>query len=518
MKTLITTVSLAFALGCPLGQMATAQTQNSNTKSSDLSVAVNKSVVLENASGVKRLAITNPDLAEAIAVSKNEVILNGKAPGDTTLVVWDLTGQRAMFDVHVQGQPNTRPEDTKRELQKELPGQDVSVSVSGGSVFLRGTVNDPIAAERATAIASTLGKVVNLLNVKVGEAEPQILLKVRFANVERTALSQLGVNLVSTGATNTFGAVSTRQFGQQPSFDFTQNPNKYTFNDLLNIFFFRKDINLGGTIQAMEAKNLVQILAEPNLLTVSGKKASFLAGGEFPFPTLQGGGAGVGQITIQFREFGVRVNFLPVVTPRGTIRLSVAPEVSSLDYANGLTVSGFTVPGLATRKVQTEVELENGQSFAIAGLLDNRITSTLNKIPGISNIPILGKLFESRQLQKNNSELLVVITPELVHPIDAGATAPVLEMPKPPMKDSLPAAPQNPTLPASDPASRLPRATSLPVQLTPGFSGNDNSGEASASGALPAGVKPVFQVTPDASNMPSNSGANASTAVPPNKP
>src|SRR3954453_3004897 len=214
MRNLFLSVSLTCVLMGQFVQAGKAQTPANNPPGSDLNVDVNKSVVLENSSGIKRLAVTNPDLAEAVAVSKNEIIVNGKAAGDTSLVIWDVNGKRTMFDIHVQGRANTKPDDTKRELQQELLGQDVSLSLSEGNVFLRGTVSDPIAAERAAAIASTLGKVVNLLKVKVADADPQILLKVRFANVERTALSQLGLNLVSTGATNTIGAISTGQFGR----------------------------------------------------------------------------------------------------------------------------------------------------------------------------------------------------------------------------------------------------------------------------------------------------------------
>jgi pilus assembly protein CpaC len=163
-------------------------------------------------------------------------------------------------------------------------------------------------------------------------------------------------------------------------------------------------------------------------LTLNERPASFLAGGEFPFPTLQGGGAGLGAVTIQFREFGIRLNFTPYVTPRGTIRLSVSPEVSSLDYANALVVQGYTIPALSTRRVSTEVELEDGQSFAIAGLLDNRVTQNLSKIPGLGDIPLFGKLFQSRQLSKSNTELLVVVTPEIVRPIPAGQALPEVKM------------------------------------------------------------------------------------------
>ena len=168
---------------------------------------------------------------------------------------------------------------------------------------------------------------------------------------------------------------------------------------------------MGATIKALEARRLLQILAEPNVLAINGKPASFLAGGEFPYPTLQGGGGGLGAVTIQFREFGVRINFTPVVTPRGTIRLQVTPEVSSLDFANGLVFQGFNIPALATRRVQTEIELEPGQSFVIGGLLDNRLTETLSKIPGLGH-PFVRKVVPITLLNRNNTELLVMVTPE----------------------------------------------------------------------------------------------------------
>src|SRR5450755_1191555 len=289
------------------------------TPPTDLFVGVNKSNILDNRNGVKRISIANPEVAEAVAVSKTEILINGKAPGDTSLVLWDLNNQRTMFNIHVQ-LSDTRPDMIRAQLQRELAGQDVGFTISSGTVFLSGTANDLSSAGRALALVSTLGKVVNLLNVKVPDAEPQILLKVRFANVDRTMLQQLGFNLVSTGATNTIGGITTGQYGSQPTFDFTKDPFTTTFNDLLNVFLVRRDLNLAAEIQALQQKQVLEILAEPNLLTLSGHPANFLAGGEFPFPTLQGGGAGVGQITIQFREFGVRIHFLPTVTPRGTIR------------------------------------------------------------------------------------------------------------------------------------------------------------------------------------------------------
>ncbi len=460
---------------------------------SELFVGLNKSNILENAAGVKRISIANPEIAEAVAVSKTEVLVNGKAPGDTSLILWDLTGQKTIFNVHVT-LSDTRPDAVRGELQRELAGQDVSFDLSNGSVFLRGTVNDVTSADRATAIASTLGKVVNLLNVKVPDAEPQILLKVRFANVDRTAASQLALNIISTGATNTIGGISTRQFGGQPSFDFTHNPFTTTFNDLLNVFLFRPDLNLAAAIQALEQQQVLQILAEPNLLTVSGRPANFLAGGEFPYPTIQGGAAGVGQITIQFREFGVRIHFQPTITPRGSIRLAVTPEVSALDYANGLTVSGYTVPGLTMRRVQTEVELESGQSFVIAGLLDNRTTENLSKIPGIGDIPLLGKLFQSRSITKTNSELLVLVTPELVRPIPAGGKTPEVKMPRPFIKGLATKAPQNPV----DETGKLPSTKTLPIEILKNWSEPEPSDAApnAPAGNSGQGVKPLLQLNP----------------------
>jgi pilus assembly protein CpaC len=418
-----------------------------------LAVTVDKSIVLEIPAGARRVSVASGELAEAVVVSPTEVMINGRAPGATTLTVWDTAGQRSIFDLEVE--PNkARLEVIRAQLQQELPGQAIFVTQAGSDVFLGGTADDLVSADRAVALATVLGKVVNLLRVAIPKSDPQVLLRVRFANVDRTASLQLGANLFSTN-TKLTGAATTGQFGGQPAIDLTQNPAQTTLGQLLNIFIYRPDLNLGAVIQALEAKQLAQILAEPNLLTISGHEASFLAGGQFPYPTLQGGGNGVGQITIQFREFGIRLNFRPTVTVRGTIRLEVEPEVSSLDPANGLTISGYTIPGLDTRRVQTEVELANGQSFVIAGLLDNQITETINKIPGLSSLPLFGKLFQSRSLLKNNSELLVIVTPEIVEPTQPGQKIPSLTMPLAFMG------------PASAEALRQPPAAHAPAQPAP---------------------------------------------------
>jgi pilus assembly protein CpaC len=379
--------------------------------------------------------------------------------------------------------------------------------VEGKNVFLRGTVADEVAADRALSIASTLGKVVNLLRVSVAPGDPQILLKVRFANISRNATQQLGFNLFTAdqkGVSN----VTTGQFGTPPT-GVASPVNSISFTDLLNVFYFRPDLNMAAVIKALEVKNLLEILAEPNLLTVSGRPASFLAGGEFPFPTIQGGAAGVGQITVQFKEFGIRLGFLPNITPRGTIRMTVTPEVSSLDYTNGLVVNGFSVPGLATRRVQTEVELEAGQSFVIAGLLNNQTQEQLNKIPGLANIPLLGKLFESRSISKSNTELLVMVTPELVKPIPAGAKGPDITMPLPYLKDSSPTAPQNPGAAVTGQPSPLIKVDSLPIEVIKNLEQSGNS-----SAGAPQSANPPLQAPPLSSPLlQGNAPAN-----PPNNP
>ena len=413
-----------------------AGSTNVQDSSNDLVVAVGKSVLVDCARPVERVAVGSAELAEATAVSPTEIMINGKAAGETTLIVWQTGGGRQFFNVKIRATnpvANDRLEALRRELRTEFPGQPLRVSQEGTSVFLRGTVKDLESSDRAVEIASTAGKVVNLLYVNVPPEEPQILLKVRFASLDRTLNRQLGINIFSTGAANTIGSITTQQFSPPTLANSGNGSNPSTFNlsNLLNLFIFRPDINLGATIQALETNGVLQILAEPNLLVANGKQGSFLAGGEYPYPVVQGTGgvSGTAAITVQFKEFGVRLNFIPTITPRGTIRLQVAPEVSNLDFANGLTISGFTVPSLDSRKVNTEVELSQGQSFAIGGLLDNRETKNLSKIPFIGDVPVLGKLFQSISKSRTNTELIVIVTPEIVSPIPAGAPLPEVKFP-----------------------------------------------------------------------------------------
>ncbi|MBV9156340.1 MAG: pilus assembly protein N-terminal domain-containing protein, partial [Acidobacteriaceae bacterium] len=251
----------------------------------DLTVGVSKSFVLDHATPIRRISIANGDIAEAVAVSPTEILLNGKLPGDTSLIIWDSRGSRSSFDVHVSAD-TSKLDAVRAELSKEV-GPDITLTVDGANVFLRGTVKDAIAADRAAAIASTAGKVVNLLRVLVPAVEAQILLKVRFADVDREAALQLGANLFGANLLKGLGSSTTGQFGQPPVFNLggqSQGSSAITFSQLLNLFYYRPDLGVGAAIQALEAKNVLQVLAEPNLLATSGRQASFLAGGEFPFP------------------------------------------------------------------------------------------------------------------------------------------------------------------------------------------------------------------------------------------
>ena len=470
-----------------------------------LTVTVGRSMVIDSSVEVRRVSVANSEVIEAVAVSPRELLINAKAPGDTSLILWEQTGRRVVYDISVRAS-TARADSVRDQLSRELAGQDVSVTAQEGGIFLRGTAKDMVSAERAAAIAGTLGKVVNLLRVAVPPVEAQILLKVRFANVDRSAARDLGLNIISTGAGNNIGATSTGQFSP-PKYD--SEKNIFTVADALNVFLFRRDLNLGATLRALQSRNLLEILAEPNVLAINGKPASFVSGGEFPFPTLQGGGSGLGAVTIQFREFGVRIHFLPNVTPRGTIRLQVTPEVSSLDFANGLVFQGFNIPALATRRVQTEVELESGQSFAIAGLLDNRTIETLNKVPGLGSIPLLGKLFQSQSVSKTNSELLVLITPELVRPIPAGQKLPDVPRPEPFLDGMSAQPPHTPGLDQTGPVPVNPTQETVPFEVL-----NKRSEQ-----AAPAAAAPQIQLVPvpwaaPAAQQPQDAGASPQSAAP----
>jgi pilus assembly protein CpaC len=436
----------------------------------ELSVTVGKAVLVDTAQPVQRVAVGVGDIVEAMAVSPTEIMLSGKAPGETSLIIWDIRGGRQFFNVTVRAS-NLVTGDTldgiRRELRTELPNQTIRVSFENGNIFLRGSVKDLTASQRAVEIASTAGKVVNLLNVDVPASDPQILLKVRFEAVDRNKAQELGINLFNLGLGNAVGQVTTGGFpapqissgGGSSGGGATGSEGSATLSNEGNLLAFFPGLDVGAVITAMQTKGVVQTLAEPNVLATNGKEASFLAGGEFPYPVVSGTSGGTAAVSIEFKEYGIRLNFIPTLTPRNTIRLQVAPEVSALDYTDEVEISGFEVPGITSRKVNTEVELQDGQSFMIGGLLDNTLSDTFQKIPFLGDIPILGKLFQSETKTKNNTELIVIVTPEIVAPIPAQAALPELHLP-----DKF--LPPNSNIPMHQPDAKTAENTLPPVPPT----------------------------------------------------
>jgi pilus assembly protein CpaC len=396
----------------------------------DIRLTVGKSIVIDYPADISRISTSNPDIVDASPVTGREVLVHGKSFGTVTLVVWSKTGQRNFYNITVE--QNLEP--LRKLLKDTFPKEDIHVQSSRESLSLTGRVSTKECSDRATNLATPFAKtIVNNLQVASQAIDKQILLRVKFAELDRTASTQFGVNLVSTGATNTIGSVTTGQFPSPSPTTIGGGigaaASTFSITNALNIFAFRPDLNLAALIKALQSRSLLQILAEPNLVTTNGKEASFLVGGEFPIPVLQGG-ANSGAVTIHFREFGIRLAFNPVITDNNTIRLYVKPEVSSLDYANAVSFNGFTIPALSSRKMETNIELGEGQSFVIAGLIDNRLTETVTRIPGLSSLPILGNLFKAKEVDRNNTELIVVVTPEVTMPLQPGEAKPMPVMPR----------------------------------------------------------------------------------------
>lgn len=427
----------------------------------EIRVTLGRSVVIDYPEDVSRISTSNPEVVDYVPVSTREILLHAKGVGSATLVVWAKSGQRNFYNVNVE--MNLEP--LRKLLRETFPGEDIQISAARDSISLNGTVSSPAVADRAAALLQGITKnVVSNLKAKPAPVDKQILLRVKFAELNRNSLQQFGLNLISTGATNTPGIVTTGQFSPPRATNLqgmipgtvTGTASEFTLTDALNVFAFRPDLNLAATIRALQQQGLLQILAEPNLLTSNGKEASFLVGGEFPVPVLQGG-ANAGAVTVQFREFGIRLTFTPNLTENGTLKMYVKPEVSTIDLANAITLSGFTIPALATRRVESNIELGPGQSFVIGGLIDDRTNETMSRIPGLASIPLLGALFRSRSENRSKTELIVLVTPEIVEPMSA-----------------------------SDPAllPKAPLGVLPPAMLPDGMTGSSNAG----AGA--AGVKP----------------------------
>jgi pilus assembly protein CpaC len=420
---------------------------------------VGRSAILDVGSAISRVSLTSPDIADALVTTPNQLLINGKLPGTISMFVWDRGGSLKRYEVVVQRDLAQ----LSAQVKALFPGEQIDVQSNGKNIVLSGVVTNKDVIDKAVNVAAGYvdkrEEVVPLLQLAEGAPSNQVLLRVRFAEVSRSALSELGASLFTsaTGIENTLGRTTTQQFSA-PGYDnltsskssssfgsaVTGASGQITFSDFLNLFLFSEKYDLGVAVRALQSRGLFQSLAEPNLVAESGKEASFLAGGEFPVPVAQGSGANLA-ITVMFKEFGIRLNFTPTVIGN-RVHLKVRPEVSTLDFANAVQLNGFRIPALSTRRTETELELENHQTFAIAGLLNNSVNATLQKIPGIGDIPILGQLFRSKAAQKDQTELVVMITPEILPNNSPGAAAslprtPERFMPSLPVKESVPAPP-----------------------------------------------------------------------------
>jgi pilus assembly protein CpaC len=443
---LFVTGSLAFAgtdlqqsAAAPSTPAATSQYTRGPADGETVHVLVGKSIVINVQEPLARVLSSNSDAVETMATSPTQVVVEGKTAGASSLILWGKDGHSQVLDVvadiDISG--------LRGAVQKTYPKEHIDIEADGPHLLLTGTASNTQIVEDLGKMAGVYSKnVVNSILVPLSH-DRQVLLEVKFAEVDRAKLSQLGINFFSTGAGNTIGTTTTGQFGSVQAIKindvfgggaphFPYELKDFTVNQVLNVFLFRPDLHLGTVIQALQNNNVLQILAEPNLMALNGQKATFLAGGEFPFPVVQPS-AGFSSISILFKPFGVKLDFTGTIHDDNTLRLHVAPEVSALDFTNAVTLpGGGTVPAISTRRAETEIELKDGQSFGIAGLLDQRATAQLSKVPGIGDIPVLGQLFRSRSVNKTNNELMVFVTPHIVDPVRSEIVAPASpQMPVP---------------------------------------------------------------------------------------
>lgn len=475
---------------------------------STVRLLVGRSTVLDVGTPVTRVSLTSADVADALLTSPNQLLIHGKLPGTISMFVWNRGGGLRRYEVVVERDLDA----LAKQIRELFPGEKINVQSNGKNVVLAGTVTNKDVIDKAVSLATGYvdkkDDVVTLLQLQTGAPSNQVLLRVRFAEVSRSALTELGASFFTspTGVENTIGRVTTEQFPSvgydelqysKSSSDFgssvTSASGKFTFSDFLNLFLFSEKYDLGTMVKLLQTRGLFQSLAEPNLVAESGKDASFLAGGEFPIPVVQGSNANIG-ISVVFKEFGIRLSFTPTVNG-DRVHLKVKPEVSTLDFNNAVVLNGFRIPALSTRRTETELELQNRQTFAIAGLLNNQVVSTLSKVPGIGDIPILGYFFKSKAAQKNQTELVVMITPEIL-PNNSNGVTPTLPRNPEPYLSPLPERKTQPAPPPAFGGTRQPGALSAgaaPAPMAPATVAPSPAASAAAavSALTPSGSRPV---------------------------
>jgi pilus assembly protein CpaC len=434
-------LAAASASALALASPAAAQVSvASGVDAGEIAVPVNKSQVLRADRPYSKALIGNPDIADIVPISSTSVYVLGKKTGTTSLTLYDRQSRLiAVVDVVVGPDVIT----LKRQLSELLPASPIAARMSNDSVILEGTVPNSVVADRAVQIAETYapGKVVNMMSL--GSAQ-QVMLEVRFAEIKRSALSQIGVSwgtdntgqtryAIGGGASLTPGRTTTTTVtNPDGSTSVITEPGNAVFRvgsiidsfGIISQAFKAIGTHFNVTLDALERRGAVTTLAEPTLIALSGETADFLAGGEFPVPVSQGsGGNGNGNtaITVEWKPFGVSLAFTPTVLADGVINLVVAPEVSSIDPSASIVINNLTIPGLQTRRAKTTVELRDGESFALAGLLRKDFQDTIRQVPILGSLPIIGSLFRSTGFQHEQSELVIIVTPRLVRPVAAGA-------------------------------------------------------------------------------------------------
>lgn len=409
-----------------------------------LHIVVGRSMTINTKNRLTRVYVTNPSILYAYMASPNEVLVTAKQGGVSSLMLWDSAGGTHSYLLSSDLDITTLQE----SLKKAMPSEDVRVEGNEGRIILSGNISSAGQADAAIKIAGLYSKDVSNALIINSSSIKQVKLKVRIVEVDRSKLDQLGFNFFSAGGNN-LAQTSTNQFpssliasaagasaGSGGGGGSTAGSKTVSISNPLNFMFYSSKLNIGATLQDMETRQVLQILAEPTITTLSGQKANFLSGGEFPFPVVQGVAGGLTSISIQFKPFGVKVEFTPEVNADGSILLAVAPEVSSLDYTNAVTISGYTIPALSTRKAETEVVLRSGQSFAISGLLDKNTTDSFGGTPGFSSIPLLGALFKSKSINHSTTELIVIVTPTIVDPMTESFTEQAPQIAIPPLNKS----------------------------------------------------------------------------------
>jgi pilus assembly protein CpaC len=387
-----------------------------NKEATAVNVLVGQSRVINFDRPVGRFSVSNPDIAEAVLVTPDQVLVNGKGFGQVNFIAWEQSGgQYLVFDVYVRANLSL----IDSQIRALFPNSDIRLSQANGSVVLSGSVTNPATAAQAQSVVEAAGfKTVNMLASPVKNAA-QVQLQVRVAEVSRNRLKDVGTSYTYQGSPGGGGYLNS---GGGPSA--LSSPPASPLGGLIAGALSSSALNMlvmGGNSLAMlrmlQTQGALRELAEPNLIAMDGQEASFLAGGEFPVPIVQGGSDKT-TVSIIFKEYGVRLNFKPTIIDEDHIRLQLEPEVSTIDFANGVKFGGFLIPALKTRRAKTGVELRDGQSFALAGLLDNSEIKSLSKVPVLGDVPILGSLFRSKSFQKNETELMFIVTAQLVKPVN----------------------------------------------------------------------------------------------------